>query len=261
MLANHTDVVPVEEEHWSHPPFGAALVGGRIYGRGAVDMKGCGVMQLLAVLLARRQELPLRRDLVFCALPDEEVGSDVGMAWPLRASPGTRRRRVRAERGSGRRAGRPRRGAAAFLGRRRREGDVRAAAAGQGPRRPREPAARGQRRAAPDPSACPARGLGAGPDVDGAGARLRGTAERGRIAATACARGGAAHRGRLRSGASRPLHQHAQRHADLRRREEQHDPRDRGGDPRLPPCCPARRPSSGSRPSRSASTTIGSASS
>ena len=81
MLANHTDVVPVEEEHWSHPPFGAALVGGRIYGRGAVDMKGCGVMQLLAVLLAHRQRLPLRRDLVFCALPDEEVGSDVGMAW------------------------------------------------------------------------------------------------------------------------------------------------------------------------------------
>lgn len=81
MLANHTDVVPVEEEHWSHPPFGAALVEGRIYGRGAVDMKGCGVMQLVAMLLARRQRLPLRRDLVFCALPDEEVGSDVGMAW------------------------------------------------------------------------------------------------------------------------------------------------------------------------------------
>ena len=81
MLANHTDVVPVEEEHWSHPPFGAELVDGRIYGRGAVDMKGCGVMQLLAVLLARRQGLPLRRDLVFCALPDEEVGSDAGMAW------------------------------------------------------------------------------------------------------------------------------------------------------------------------------------
>ncbi len=81
MLANHTDVVPVEEEHWSHPPFGAALVDGRIYGRGAVDMKGCGVMQLVAMLLARRQRLPLRRDLVFCALPDEEVGSDVGMAW------------------------------------------------------------------------------------------------------------------------------------------------------------------------------------
>jgi acetylornithine deacetylase/succinyl-diaminopimelate desuccinylase-like protein len=81
MLANHTDVVPVEEEHWSHPPFGAEQAGGRIYGRGAVDMKGCAVMQLLAVLLARRRGLELRRDLIFCALPDEEVGSDLGMAW------------------------------------------------------------------------------------------------------------------------------------------------------------------------------------
>jgi acetylornithine deacetylase/succinyl-diaminopimelate desuccinylase-like protein len=81
MLANHTDVVPVEEEHWSHPPFAAEVHDGRIYGRGAVDMKGCAVMQLLAVLLARRQGLALRRDLVFCALPDEEVGSDLGMAW------------------------------------------------------------------------------------------------------------------------------------------------------------------------------------
>ncbi len=81
MLANHTDVVPVEDEHWTHPPFAAELVNGRIYGRGAVDMKGCGVMQLLAVLLAHRQGTALRRDIVFCALPDEEVGSDVGMAW------------------------------------------------------------------------------------------------------------------------------------------------------------------------------------
>ena len=82
MLANHTDVVPVEEEHWSHPPFGAEQVDDRIYGRGAVDMKGCAVMQLLSMLLVRRQGLALRRDLVFCALPDEEVGSDLGMAWP-----------------------------------------------------------------------------------------------------------------------------------------------------------------------------------
>lgn len=81
MLANHTDVVPVEEEHWSHSPFAGEVVDGRIYGRGAVDMKGCAVMQLLAVLLARRQGLSLRRDIVFCALPDEEVGSDFGMAW------------------------------------------------------------------------------------------------------------------------------------------------------------------------------------
>ena len=81
MLANHTDVVPVEEQYWDVPPFEGLVRDGRIYGRGAVDMKGAGVMQLFATMLARRQRLPLRRDIVFCAVPDEEVGSAWGMEW------------------------------------------------------------------------------------------------------------------------------------------------------------------------------------
>ncbi|MEZ0002888.1 succinyl-diaminopimelate desuccinylase [Sinorhizobium fredii] len=41
MFAGHTDVVPVgDETAWSHPPFSAAIAGGEMYGRGAVDMKG-----------------------------------------------------------------------------------------------------------------------------------------------------------------------------------------------------------------------------
>ncbi|MBS0560066.1 MAG: succinyl-diaminopimelate desuccinylase [Proteobacteria bacterium] len=40
-FAGHTDVVPPgDEAAWRHPPFGAALEGGVIYGRGACDMKG-----------------------------------------------------------------------------------------------------------------------------------------------------------------------------------------------------------------------------
>ncbi|MBM3140085.1 MAG: M20/M25/M40 family metallo-hydrolase [Chloroflexi bacterium] len=81
LLASHTDVVPVEAEYWDVPPFAGVVRDGRIYGRGAIDMKGTGVMQLFAMLLAHRQRLPLRRDLVFAALPDEEVGSEWGMAW------------------------------------------------------------------------------------------------------------------------------------------------------------------------------------
>lgn len=81
MLCNHTDVVPAEADRWDVPPFEGIVRDGRIYGRGAVDMKGAGVMQLMAVLLLRRQGIPLRRDLVFCAVPDEELGSVYGMAW------------------------------------------------------------------------------------------------------------------------------------------------------------------------------------
>lgn len=41
MFAGHTDVVPVgDEKAWAHPPFSAAIAGGQMYGRGAVDMKG-----------------------------------------------------------------------------------------------------------------------------------------------------------------------------------------------------------------------------
>lgn len=41
MFAGHTDVVPAgEAEDWTHPPFGAVVDNGRLFGRGAVDMKG-----------------------------------------------------------------------------------------------------------------------------------------------------------------------------------------------------------------------------
>jgi succinyl-diaminopimelate desuccinylase len=41
MFAGHTDVVPPgDETSWRHPPFSAAVEGGEMYGRGAVDMKG-----------------------------------------------------------------------------------------------------------------------------------------------------------------------------------------------------------------------------
>ncbi|GMU40751.1 MAG: hypothetical protein AMXMBFR23_16170 [Chloroflexota bacterium] len=87
MLANHTDVVPVDAPFWGVPPFEGALRDGRVYGRGAVDMKSTAVMHLFAVILAKRLGLPLRRDLVFLAVPDEEVGSSQGMAWLVRHRP------------------------------------------------------------------------------------------------------------------------------------------------------------------------------
>ena len=41
LFAGHTDVVPAgNESSWSHPPFAGELAGGKLYGRGAVDMKG-----------------------------------------------------------------------------------------------------------------------------------------------------------------------------------------------------------------------------
>lgn len=81
MLCNHTDVVPVEPEYWTKPAFEGVEEGNRVYGRGAVDMKGFGIMQLMAFLLIKRMNIPLKRDLVFCAVPDEEALGTYGMKW------------------------------------------------------------------------------------------------------------------------------------------------------------------------------------
>src|SRR5215468_3740802 len=58
LFAGHTDVVPAGNEGaWSHPPFGGEIVGNRLYGRGAVDMKGgiaCFVAAAIDYLAANR---------------------------------------------------------------------------------------------------------------------------------------------------------------------------------------------------------------
>ncbi len=87
MLCNHTDVVPVEPQYWNVPAFEGVIQEGRVYGRGAVDMKGCGVMQLITFLLLRREGVALQRDVVFCAVPDEEAGSEYGMEWLCKHRP------------------------------------------------------------------------------------------------------------------------------------------------------------------------------
>jgi acetylornithine deacetylase/succinyl-diaminopimelate desuccinylase-like protein len=81
ILLNHTDVVPVEREFWNVEPFGGEVRDGYIWGRGALDMKSMGIFELLAVLLIKRLDLPLRRDVVFFAVADEVAGSEYGIRW------------------------------------------------------------------------------------------------------------------------------------------------------------------------------------
>jgi acetylornithine deacetylase/succinyl-diaminopimelate desuccinylase-like protein len=75
------DVVPVQPEFWQEEPFGGAVKDGFVWGRGAVDMKGMGVMELMTLLLLRRLRLPLSRDLLFIAAADEEAGGEFGIEW------------------------------------------------------------------------------------------------------------------------------------------------------------------------------------
>jgi acetylornithine deacetylase/succinyl-diaminopimelate desuccinylase-like protein len=81
ILLNHTDVVPFEREHWTVEPMAGEIRDGFIWGRGATDMKGMGIMELVSFLLHRRHNLPLKRDLVFMAVADEEAGSAFGVEY------------------------------------------------------------------------------------------------------------------------------------------------------------------------------------
>jgi acetylornithine deacetylase/succinyl-diaminopimelate desuccinylase-like protein len=83
LLLHHMDVVPTDPSRWQHDPFGAEIADGKIWGRGSIDMKGLGVVQLMSFILLKRQHVPLTRDVILMAVPDEEVGGTLGAKWML----------------------------------------------------------------------------------------------------------------------------------------------------------------------------------
>ena len=72
LLSGHTDVVPVDGQPWTVPPFTLTEQGGRLYGRGTADMKGFIACVLAAV--PALLEAPLRRPVHLAFSYDEEVG-------------------------------------------------------------------------------------------------------------------------------------------------------------------------------------------
>ncbi len=78
ILLSHIDVVPVDAESWTRDPFGADLVVGVVWGRGAVDMKNMVAMELAVMLALRRSGAALRREVIFAAVADEEAGGAHG---------------------------------------------------------------------------------------------------------------------------------------------------------------------------------------
>jgi acetylornithine deacetylase/succinyl-diaminopimelate desuccinylase-like protein len=87
LLMSHTDVVAVEPDKWTQDPFGADIVDGYLYGRGALDMKHMVAMELQTMLLLKRRGVPLKRDVIFMAAADEEVGGHAGAGWLVENRP------------------------------------------------------------------------------------------------------------------------------------------------------------------------------
>ena len=72
VLSGHTDVVPVDDQPWSSDPWVLSERGGKLYGRGAADMKTFIALALAHVDEARAAAL--KRPIVLAFSYDEEIG-------------------------------------------------------------------------------------------------------------------------------------------------------------------------------------------
>lgn len=80
-LVHHMDVVPATPSSWTVDPFSGVVRDGYIWGRGAIDMKGTGVAELMAMIAIKRSGIPLTRDIVYIANSDEELTSTGGIVF------------------------------------------------------------------------------------------------------------------------------------------------------------------------------------
>jgi acetylornithine deacetylase/succinyl-diaminopimelate desuccinylase-like protein len=81
LLMGHTDVVPVNPDGWSRDPFGAEIVDGFVWGRGAVDMLNETATMALAFRRLADSGFKPRGTLIYLAVADEEALGTWGARW------------------------------------------------------------------------------------------------------------------------------------------------------------------------------------
>lgn len=87
VLLNHMDVVPADARQWKEAPFSGTIKDGYVWGRGALDMKGPAVTELMTLLALKRNNVALRRDVIFLGTADEEAGGALGAGFLLEKHP------------------------------------------------------------------------------------------------------------------------------------------------------------------------------
>ncbi len=84
LIMGHTDVVSIDSTKWKHPAFSATREGGYVYGRGTVDDKDNVVAALMVMILLKRNNVPLDRDVIFLAEAGEEGSVRYGIDFMVR---------------------------------------------------------------------------------------------------------------------------------------------------------------------------------
>jgi acetylornithine deacetylase/succinyl-diaminopimelate desuccinylase-like protein len=81
LIIGHSDVVTTDPAKWKFPAFSATRDGGYVYGRGTVDDKDNLTASLMTMLLLKRLNVPLDRDVIFLSEAGEEGSTGVGIGW------------------------------------------------------------------------------------------------------------------------------------------------------------------------------------
>jgi acetylornithine deacetylase/succinyl-diaminopimelate desuccinylase-like protein len=84
LVMGHSDVVTVDDAKWKFPPFSATRDGGYVYGRGTVDDKDNLTAALMTMLLLKRLNVPLDRDVIFLSESGEEGSSGIGIGYMVK---------------------------------------------------------------------------------------------------------------------------------------------------------------------------------
>ena len=79
LLNSHIDVVPTVCQQWDEPPMSAVIKDGKIYARGAQDMKCVGMAYIHALQKLILKKVNLKKTIHLSFVPDEEVGGADGM--------------------------------------------------------------------------------------------------------------------------------------------------------------------------------------
>lgn len=81
LLMAHTDVVNVDPKKWTHPPFSGTRDGGYVYSRGTVDDKDNVTAVLMTLLMLKRQNVALDRDVIALFEAGEEGTTRIGIQF------------------------------------------------------------------------------------------------------------------------------------------------------------------------------------
>jgi acetylornithine deacetylase/succinyl-diaminopimelate desuccinylase-like protein len=84
LIMGHSDVVTIDDAKWKFPAFSATREGGYVYGRGTVDDKDNLTASLMTIVMLKRLNVPLDRDVIFVSESGEEGSSGIGIGYLVR---------------------------------------------------------------------------------------------------------------------------------------------------------------------------------